>query len=178
MLNVSDVMAASGGLMTEEEADQALDAAVGIVRGYCGWHVFPRRSETLTVQGSGAKVLYLPTMAVADVIAVSEEGEELPPNAYEWAECGTLRKRVGCWTSAYRGVEVELVHGLDAVPAVDSIVLSMVKRAASNPTGLSSMTVGGRSEGYFSYGGVAGAFMPMAQEYAVLDAYRLPWEVS
>ena len=48
------------------EADRLLQAEA-LVRGYCGWHIAPSRSETITVRTFGGTSVMLPSLLVTEV---------------------------------------------------------------------------------------------------------------
>ena len=92
--------------------DGAPPAVSAQIRAYCGWHVAPEMTETLTVNGSGTQVVYLPTLHASSVAPVKLDGETLDPDQYEWSQDGVLR-RAGHqrWPDRLRCLEVTLVHG-------------------------------------------------------------------
>ncbi|QDH85051.1 head-to-tail adaptor [Gordonia phage Dardanus] len=146
-------------------ADDLVAGALGVVRSYCGWMPLGRRSETLTLDGSGTQEQQLPATHVVEVQAVREDGELLPASAYSWSSAGLLRRRVGCWSDEYRAIEVEATIGYEAGEADDvrGVVLALAARVSTNPFGLTSQAVGAMSFGYDSM---------LAGEMAKLDPYR------
>lgn len=81
------------------------------VRSWCGWHVAPRVSETVSLEGDGGRVLLLPSLLVADVTEIRGESGEVQ-SGYKWRPNGVLR---GCWTNEEL-YEVDFVHGYVIMP--------------------------------------------------------------
>jgi hypothetical protein len=162
------------------------DQAVAAVRSYCGWHIAPSRTETLTLDGPGGNVLCLPSLHVTDVLSVTEDENLLDPALdYNWSEAGVLRRSWATgywsgysgswWSCAMRGIRVELTHGYDEWPVeLAGIIQAVADRISDNPTGLEQQTVGPFTEKYATSGtGGAGTAFAGADE-AVLTRYKLP----
>ncbi len=172
-----DVSALTGGRVNPDSpvVEAAIDSALAYIRAFAGWHITPVREEMLTLDGNGATVLQLPSLNVTGVESVSLNGEVLPEDAYSWSAQGMLRRCAGVWPRDFRNVTVTFRHGYESCPVVASVVASVAARAASTPTGLTSLTVGGRSEGYRALGDGA-MIAPLASELSALSAYKLPTE--
>jgi hypothetical protein len=99
-------------------------AALAAARRYCGWHVTPAVTETITVDGPGGRVVSLPTMHLNELTEVIEDGVTL--NVADLAPSvtvGTVRKRSGArWTSELGGITVTMTHGHDVAPDFDAAV--------------------------------------------------------
>lgn len=119
--------------MMEGEPLSPEDAAQKLVRDYCGWHVAPVITETITLDGTGSRRLFLPSLKVLEVQSVTVKGEPLDAAAYSWTEAGILY-RGGGWPEGYRNVEVTLVHG-NPPEDVRWIVDAIVARLAVAPKG-------------------------------------------
>lgn len=144
-------------------ADLAVAGASGTVRDYCGWAI-TLAEETLTVDGSGGRILLLPTLQLTAVPEVRVDGVVLAVGEFTWSVSGRLYRDVG-WPRRYRAVEVDCTHGHDPAPdAVRVVALEVAARAYSNPERLSTKGVGNTSAGY--------DFRPV--DMARLDPYRLP----
>lgn len=144
----------------------SLAAAISEVRGYCGWHIAPQRTETLTLDGSGLSALLLPTMQVADVAQVIETGSTLAPGTFEWSAKGMLRKRSG-WTDRWRGIEVTLTHGYAEAPAeIKRLILAAAVAQIDGGAGGTAEKVGP-----FEFS--AAQLLP--HQLAILNRYRLGW---
>lgn len=109
-------------------------AAQAMIRSYCGWHIAPVVTETIRVDGSGTSVQMLPTLRLASLTSISNDGVEIP--SPEWSESGMVRLPGGwrfganyeChaarWSRHLRGVEATIVHGFDECPAEVKAVAS------------------------------------------------------
>lgn len=172
MENLSKLAGNAGAMQGFEEA---CAAALGFIERYCGWHVTPERTDTVTVDGNGLQVLQLPSLHVLNVERVELDGEELDGSCFSWSDRGMLRLRHGVWPREFRNVTVTLRHGYKVCPDIESVVAVLAARAVSTPTGVAAITVGGRSERYGADSGYG--ISPTSKEYAVLDAYRIPLEV-
>lgn len=111
----------------------ALDAAVAEVRAFCGWHIAPSRTDTVTVKGSGSVVI-LPSLYVTDVASVAT-AEATVTDLMLWYPNGVIEARYSpYWGWAALGATVTFTHGYDVCPAdVRAAVLSLAK--GSTPGG-------------------------------------------
>jgi hypothetical protein len=133
-----------------------LDAAIGEVQDYCGWHIAPTVTETVTVDGSGAEVQGLPTMYLLDLVAVSNDGEDLAVADVEWSQDGWLKRPGYWWTSKLRGVEAEIEHGYPTTPAaLVALICDMAKPCLTNTGNVVREQSGGESVAYSARDGVA-----------------------
>lgn len=172
----ADVIKAGQGRFDDEElADEKVVQVWDAVRSYCEWHIAPvMENDELTVDGSGSPILQVPTLRLLAVHSVIEAGEPVDPSRFMWSADGSLRKRVGCWTSEWRGVELVVDHGLAEVPAVDAVVLQVATRAMVAPAGQIGLRVGMVDE---RFGSTVGGFAFLESDYAVLDKYVVGAEV-
>lgn len=134
-----------------------LDAAVATARGYCRWHIAPERTEILTLQATGSRVI-LPTLNATAVTVADVDGFVLDADDYELYPGYIQLKGRTCGT-----LTVTLTHGYDELPTdVKRVVLSMADTGATS--------VGGRlkSAGPFTY-----EFPEGSEDAEVLDRYRL-----
>lgn len=162
------------------DKQQSLDAATAAVRVYCGWHVTPVVTETVTLDVEGCTAL-LPSLHVLDLEAVKVDGEDVPRgNGYEWSQAGILRvhARRGFRVHARRGfrkLEATMTHGYEDAPDVAGVILAAAARSVLNPSGVSRSQVGQISETYSQAGRdpAVGAVLN-SQEKAILDRYKLP----
>ncbi len=150
-----------GGQGVTEAYVNGVSAAI---RAYCGWHVTPVATETLTVDGHGGTILDLPTLHLVSVSEVRVQGAVVP--GVEWSTDGTLR---GSWPDVWRSIEVDVIHGFDDATDLVGVAVDVLARAVNSE-------LGGRDEqiGPFSIGASQGGFALFAHEYAILDRYRLP----
>lgn len=122
---------------TDPEVVRALAAALQKARRYCGWHVSPVRTETLTVDGTGGPYLVLPTMKIVALSSIIEDGTVIPLTevALSRDAPGVLaRKNWRTWKCGFGFIEVTLTHGLTAAEAQDfrHAVLSLVVEASQS----------------------------------------------
>lgn len=99
-------------------------AALAAARHYCGWHVTPVKTESISVDGSGGRVLSLPTLRLVRLISVTENGVAITPTSLRVsANTGQVRKRTGAsWTGQLGAIEVEMEHGFEEAPDFDAAV--------------------------------------------------------
>lgn len=138
------------------DVDLNLAAAITAVRGYCGWHIAPERTEDLVLEATGGRVI-LPTLK-ATAVTVEADGSTVDAADYE-LEPGYLRLKY----RACGELTVTLTHGYTELPAdIKRVMLSMADAGATG--------VGGRlkSAGPFTYELPEGS-----EDAAVLDRYRL-----
>jgi hypothetical protein len=138
-------------------------AAESVIRDYCGWHIAPAISETLTLDGSGTYRMFLPTLRIKTITSIVDDGRTLLPTDFEWSEkLGIVEKSRMPWTGKRRGVVIVLVHGYDNCPA--SIVDMVKQLAKSGPAAITRASIGQTS---ISYG-------TATPSYEVLNKYRVP----
>ena len=154
------------------DPDLVVAAAEGAVRSYCGWHIAPARTETVTAMSDGGGALVLPTMQVRDVTAVRQLTTDGPVVDDAWRAtprlaAGVLLRTSDCWK--YGGIyEVDCTHGYaDVPPEVRAVVLDIANLLATAPGGVTRQ--------------VAGPFQTEVAEQnltplhrMVLNFYRLP----
>lgn len=154
-----------GRLADDARTELLLTAAVAAAQRYCGWHVTPSRSDTITVDGHGRGLILLPTMHMTELTSLTEDGETVDLSTVSWAPRGVIvRNRP--FSQKLSGITVEFVHGYDEVPDWELAVLSAVDRGGF---GAAREVIGP-----FQYSvpeGTNSAFSP--QEKAALDLYRL-----
>lgn len=139
--------------VSTDGALQVLDAVSDDVRDYCGWHIAPSVTETLTVDGSGGEVLGLPTLHLTAVASIAEDGEDLDVDGVEWSQAGYLRKPYSRWTAKLRGVTAEVTHGYDTTPpGLLALVCDMALARLTVPVGVSREQSGGESVTYAAPG--------------------------
>lgn len=141
--------------------------AESVVRGYCGWHIAPSRTETVTLRGSCSATLILRSLHVTEVVSVTVDGTVLTADDYSWSAAGVLT-RGGCaiWTET--DVMVEFTHGYAEAPAeITGAVQAIAQRGISNPMALKSWTKGPFSETY-------GDSVDGSGDLQVLNRYKLP----
>lgn len=144
-------------------AELAIAGASGAVRGHCRWDL-ALAEQTFVVDGTGSRLLLLPTLHLVSVEEVRVDGQALEADEYTWSENGAL-ERAARWPRKLRGIEVDCNHGHDPIPDLPRMVtLELAARQYDNPQRLSSKTVGGVSQGW-----------ELSElEMARLDPYVLP----
>lgn len=133
-------------------------AAVEAIRGYCGWHIAPVVTEDVVLNGDGGDVLFLPTMRLVSLTAVTSDGTAATD--LEWSESGMVRGHR--WSSKFRGIAATMTHGHDEWPPELAALANDIVKAASREG--SSMTSGPFRIEFDD---------PMSERRDVLDRYRL-----
>lgn len=197
------VAEATGGMVDADTPGlvDVIEGVVSAVRRWCGWHVWPVRTETVTLDGPDTRSLQLPTLRLLGVEDVILAGEPVDADAYTWSQRGWLTRQYPRsmykgllnlsrgffsdlygtdprWPAGDRAVVVTMQHGFDTAPDVVRIVCSSIARITANPASLSSLRVGERQESY-STAGIAGGLggLVYASDFTTLALYRLPDEV-
>jgi hypothetical protein len=163
-------------------AQLMIDGAAEAVIEYCGWHIAPVLTETLTVDGTGLHVQTLPTLNLVQVNTVAEHGVNLDVTRIDFSSNGLLEKRSGqCWTRRRRGVIAEVRHGYESTPRwVATLIYAVAGRAFISPPGVASETAGGESVQYTAPRTSAlsaappGTIALMQFEKKMLDRIRVP----
>ncbi|MGE2733844.1 hypothetical protein [Mycolicibacterium vaccae] len=135
-LTAADVHTYTDGRLPNDEPNgkvaNMVKAALAAARGYCGWHVSPVRSETLTLDGPGGRLLSVPTLKVVGAPTVVEVGRPVDVGwSSEKPGCARKRSR-GLWSDEFGAIEVTLTHGFTEVQAADwrDAICSMVEEMA------------------------------------------------
>lgn len=173
-LTPEQLTALSGGLVPASTPGLAekISATLAGIRRLCGWHVFPVKEETITVDAFGGTLLRLPTMHVEDISRVVIRGVEVDSSNFGWSQSGMLELYDGEFPGRFRSVEVTLRHGFDQAPDLLRIAAEIVQRSVLAGTG-GNVSVGGISVGAPAGGGGGGSITPMATEWRIIDQYKL-----
>lgn len=172
----------TGGRFDEMDVDSTLAAVSATIRGYCGWHIAPSLTCYAEVCGPGRTVL-VPTLAMTDVIEVTEGGEELDVDEIEWLHSGLLRKPPSMcwhhpgWNPKWRSVHVTFVSGYDAdaVPDLAAVVVQVASNNLAAPAGVRSERAGNVEIAYnATSSGVSGGVTLLNRDLSMLSQYRLP----
>lgn len=135
-------------LFQSGDAQSALDAATATVRAYCGWHVTPSVTEDLTVQPvQYATQIFLPSLHITDVAAVTLDGIDLVADDYRWTPNGVLTRVDGAYWWPYLSepaqvATVTLTHGYEDAPDVAQVVMALATRLQSAVGGARIRQVG------------------------------------
>lgn len=154
-----------------------LNAAHGAVRNYCGWHVAPVVTETITLDGSGGRTLLLPSKRVVSLLSVQSDGVDVT-DAVSVSKRAGMIEIDGVWSCKLAGIEVEVEHGFSAeeVPDVAGLIVTLTKRARDAGRTIAAQAVGAANVRYITSSDGAVPGIPLlAQEKELLDRYRLNW---
>lgn len=159
--------------LAASEADR-LEQAEALVRGFCGWHIAPSRSETVTVDGSGGQILHVPTLHLTAVTSVVEDGTTVDLADLGVYPGGYIYRAAG-WCGKRRAVVVTMTHGWDAAPAeVTGVVQAVAQRAVSNPKSQVNPSVGPFRDSNSATGSAESAALALLpSEKHLLARYRL-----
>ncbi|QDH47612.1 head-to-tail adaptor [Gordonia phage Madeline] len=160
-----------------EVDDVVFNGATAAIRDYCGWHIAPSKSDVVTLDHLGRRVLQVPSLYVTAVTSVVD-ADNRPISDYEWSQNGSLR-RVPGWPKGYRSVTVLFTHGLAATPpSIVAVLVDMIADrldAADTESKVTSAELDGAKLGF---GGTdldsRGARRNTGAAYGhALDRYRL-----
>lgn len=172
MLDVDDLAGYTKGRLdaSDDETARLLDSALAAVRRWCGWHVAPLRQDVVTIDGPGSQLLRLPSLCVAGLSAVTEDGVEVDPESLEWSRIGLVRKKSGgFWTPRFQGITVTMSHGFADAADFESAVLSVADRRSQAADGGAPTVVGP-----FRWGKTDDTDAEFtAAERSILEQYRL-----
>ncbi len=115
-------------------------ATVAEVRAFCGWHIAPEVTETLTLDGRGGYLFFLPTLRLVDVVSITNDGTLLEDP--EWSSTGMVRNPY-LWTRKFRAVVAEITHGYEEWPAeLLAVMTEMASTGTSEYAGVKAVTSG------------------------------------
>lgn len=136
------------------------------VRAWCGWHIAPKRAETLEVEGQGGRVLLLPSLHVEAVSEIRNEATTVI-TGYKARSNGVVR---GCWRE-HDLYSVTLTHGYEEMPAE---LLAIVNRLDAE--GVGARAASSQSTGPFaqSFGSSTDLESQPVSARAVIARYALP----
>lgn len=157
------------------DAQYWMRAGEAAIRAYCGWHVCPVVTETLTLDTSRQRFVKLPSMRVLDVGKVEYLGRDVT-GSMSWSEAGLLKwkNKFLTFDDEYRGLKITLTHGyeLGEVPQIVSLIATVGRRAADQKT-VASQSVNGASVAYLTAGGAPLSVPLLSIEKEMLAPYRL-----
>lgn len=131
------------------DAGMWLKAAQAAVRAYCGWHVCPSLTRTVTIDSHGGQTLLLPSKHVTALTSVQFDGMDHTADC-TWSEAGILKLHNGFeFPDDLRAVTVSMTDGFDPdeVPELEALLLTIARRAQIQP-GITSQSVNGSSVSY------------------------------
>lgn len=157
--------------------DFLLIQAEALVRDYCGWHIAPSRTETLTLDGIDYGTIFLPSKYVTAVSTLTVDGTVASASNYTWDQSGRIYLYSS--SSSNRQIVVALTHGYTQPPAVVTaqiVDIVMRAKAASGLGGMSHLRVGqvDRSVAVGADGQPQNTVALTAANRAALRSYALP----
>lgn len=177
--------AETAGLLTPEEftdltgrtapSQQALDAALDVVQGWCQWPVI-ETTRTKQIESPGGRDLILPGMnvtAVASVTFESDWGSDHVPEYRVMQDEGILRaKRCDRWLSGV--ATVEFTSGWPPAPGGVWLTVAALADRLQYQAGVTQRleSVGGISTNT-SFGGMSGFMLANADLAVSLAPYRM-----
>jgi hypothetical protein len=160
------------------------------IRNYCGWHLWPKHTdETVRVEGTGSRLLVLPTLQLDVVSAIVEdpdgEATTLDVGAFRAGRAGMVRRLDGgLWAGEFQTYDVTMTHGYDDNPDPPAdgsaapedlveLVCQIIGRAFVSPTGAIREQSGTVSITYSQTGPAqAGGIALLRSETDALGHYR------
>lgn len=122
-----------------------LRAACEEVRRYCGWHIAPSQTETVSKLPIGSQgILMLPSLYVTDVASVFVDNVVLDPAGYEWFRQGFIETRSPVYRYGWTGLvggggplaTVTMTHGYTSCPLdVKAVLFDLMETAIETPRG-------------------------------------------
>jgi hypothetical protein len=85
--------------------EDAWAATVAEVRAFCGWHIAPEVTETLTLDGPGGYVLVLPTLHLVDLVSVTNDGTAITDPEWPAELLSVMTEMASTGTSEWSGVK-------------------------------------------------------------------------
>ena len=160
--------------ITNQRAEAALNAASQAIRNFCGWHVCPSLSCTAYPVGGG-NVAKLPAGYVSAITSITEDGNALPSDAYEWRRDGLVRKaHAGKWSAKWDGITAVYMAGYEpnAVPDLAEAVCAIAAGVLAVSAGVTSESADGVSISYAQSASSIAAGLTYQQKEA-LAAYKV-----
>ena len=161
--------------MGDPRVTPVIEAASEAVRRYCRWHVSPMVEETVILDGTGGKVLQLPSQHVVEVLELRIGGVLVDPGQYSWSRVGLIELHSGAggflhnFPLMFGVVEVTMVHGFHTAPDLSAIASQVARFALASPMGRTREQAGQIAVSWGSSSGMA--FSDSARE--MMKPYRL-----
>lgn len=120
-----------------KDPQQALDAALVAVQSYCGWHISPSVTETVTVWSKDGCVLFLKTLALTAIISIVQDGVTIPSTSYTFESYGAVRVVPGSYFSRLSKLTVNFTHGYTTLPKdAKDVALALAQRSINDTRGM------------------------------------------
>ena len=175
LLSTEQFNSMTGGIYNNDvRAESALLAASQAVRNYCGWHICPSIGCKAYPTG-GAKITKLPAGYVSSISSVSEEGNTLTSDQYEWRRDGLMRRsECEVWSPKWDAIEVQYTAGynVEAVPDLAEAIRAITEGVLAVSAGVTSESADGVSISYSANASSIAAALTTAQK-AALAAYKV-----
>jgi hypothetical protein len=167
-------------------AEQALQLAIGLIRGETRQHIDYVEDDTISLTGSWGYDLWLPERPVHSVSAVTVGATTLDVPSYRVSSNGRLYRGPVSptvsfqwddvsepWGGSNTLISVTYTHGYQEIPAdLRAVCLSLAARRHSNPESLQSETIGSYS--YTNQNSEGSSSMALLDdERAVCARYRI-----
>ena len=122
--------------------------AIAAIEDYCGWHVAPVREETIEVESDGSGVVFLPTLRIESISAVTVDGSTVTVKREDWSRNGWLRVSARCGVV----VAVTLKHGFEVTESLKAAALGLAAMEQQSPDGrlISAQRLGDRQVSYYT----------------------------
>ena len=138
---------------------------LAMLRGLCGWHIAPVRTEYVEPREVTRHLLTLPTLKLLDLLAVEMDGAPLDlteTDVYgqprvQWAANGQLWWP-GRWSSRFGGIRAQIEHGYAEAPA--ELVALVARFAGLLVGGVATVRVGNISVTPSAVSGATGGLEP------------------
>lgn len=137
LVTPQDVAAASGGQVPDGDPrlETLIAGATDAIRLWCGWHVAPVLTETLTLDAEGSASLRIPTGRLITATGLKVDGAPVPDDVWDYSMAGMIRLRRGVFPDRFRAVEVTITHGYERAPALAAVITRSVLSACASPMG-------------------------------------------
>jgi hypothetical protein len=180
-LDAAAVESYTNGRLDADDADTArqLAAALASARRYCGWHVTPVMTNvSVTLDGSGDRVLVLPTLQLGSVTSITEDGVTLNLSDVQISARGLVIKTNGAfWSDKFGAITVVFTHGYSSAPDFEAVVLGAIDRGAFStskiPVAIGPFRYSNSEQAFPGNRTAANGAMFTDSERGVLDFYKL-----
>ncbi len=178
LFNRAEIQEITNREMRDEQADALAVLATSAVRDYCGWRIAKRKVEVLHLTPRrGSRLLFLPTLKLHDITAVTVGGVNVDPDDIDWDHTGVLEVHGRyAWPTRRRSIAVTIDHGHPATPGgIAQAIAASVARGALVPAGgIAAESAVGQSYTYSrTSSGLAAGAMFVRDELERLDPHRL-----